>query len=67
MHTYGRWQSGRRWAEHDGLHHAVLIIDGGYLMDNEAAIACTGEREPKGLEDYAGVPTCVACWAVVLS
>jgi hypothetical protein len=44
----------------------VVIIDGGFLMDSEGEIACTGEREPP-LKTLEGTPNCVACWAVVSS
>lgn len=67
MRSYERQWSGRRWAKHDGLHHAVLIIDGGYLMGHEVAIACTGERVPRDLQGEVGVPNCVACWATVFA
>lgn len=45
----------------------MLIFDGGYFMDDEATIACTGEREPSDLIAIEGVPTCVACWAALLT
>lgn len=71
MRSGNRWWSGHCWASKSaavaGVQHAVLIFDGGYFMDSEASIACTGEREPADLAVVQGVPTCVACWAVVLA
>ena len=36
-------------------------------MDDEAEVACTTEREPSDRQVEPGFPTCVACWAIVLS
>lgn len=62
-----RWWPGQRWTGPDGVHHAVVILDGGYFMDDEAEVACTTEREPSDRQVEPGFPTCVACWAIVLS
>lgn len=71
VHSGVRWWPGHCWVSKNvvigGVRHAVLIFDGGYFMDDEATIACTGEREPADFVAIDGVPTCVACWAVVLA
>jgi hypothetical protein len=51
----------------DGLDHALIIISGGYLMDDELAVACTRIRNPEEIAVGNGIPNCVACWAEVCS
>lgn len=72
MKGWDRW-----WEEHvffhDGenvTHHALVIIGGGYFMDNELAVACTGRRlndTYNGGTIADGVPTCIRCWAEILA
>jgi hypothetical protein len=54
------------WDAADGLHHAVIVISGGYLLDDEDSVACSGLRGIRPEAIFNGVPNCVRCWAAVL-
>lgn len=70
MRDYETWYPGHVFPSAiTGILHGVTVVSGGFLMDNELAIACTGDRMPPQMdaEVVEGVPNCLTCWAVVLT
>lgn len=65
---YEHWLPNHRWQiAAYGVFHAVCVIDGGYLMDNECAVVCTGDRLLDERHIVNGIPDCLLCWAKVLT
>lgn len=64
---YQKFWPGQAFRGEDRLYHAIMVVDGGFLMDDELRLVCTPQLAFNESHIVERVPNCLHCWASVLA